>query len=366
MKLARLELARFALPLVAAVQTSRALHQSREGFVLRLTSSDGAVGYGEATPLPGHGTESLAACEAALRQAAPALLHMAIDDLGALESLLRRALPSASPAARCGLELGLLDLQGQERGLPVAGLLAQRVHASVPINALLVAQGPDALEAEAAARVEQGFATLKLKVGGRPLEEDLERVRAVSRAAPAQVALRLDANGGWTLEQARRALPALCAERKLELCEQPVASVAELRALRPAPCLIAADELLCHPSAADELLAGGAADVLVLKPMVLGGVIPALALARRAQEAGIAALVTTGLDGAIARAAALHLAAALPGEPLHASGLATGFVFADDLAPDASPALGGRMVVPTTPGLGVKPEPARLGWEALA
>src|SRR6185503_17776845 len=99
-------------------------------------------------------------------------------------------------------------------------------------------------------------------------------------------------------------------------------SLKTLRRLRELDaCKVAADETLAIPAAADRVIAERAAHVLVLKLAVVGGLKRALELAQYAQAAGIASYVTSGIDGEIARAAAAHLAAALPSQA-HAHGLA--------------------------------------------
>jgi o-succinylbenzoate synthase len=358
-KLVRADLAPFALPMATAVQTSRDRHQQREGLLIRIRSSDGLVGFGEATPLPSHGTESLRACEAVLRGAGAQLQAGVFSTVRELVAWLDDVVGTDHPAARCGLELALLDLLGQERGLPIASLLAHATHASIPVSALLVAEDVEGLAAEAEQRLREGFTTLKLKVGAGQLDHDLARIRAIDRAA----LMRLDANGGWSLQAARTALARLCAERTIELCEQPVSGLDDLLALRPAPCLIAADELLARRADADAVIASRGADVLVLKPMVLGGLTRALELAQSAEDAGLEVIVTTGLDGALARAGALHLAASCPRLP-RASGLATGFVLAKDLGTEPIRCVDGRVAATLSPGLGVKPTKG-WRWEAL-
>jgi L-alanine-DL-glutamate epimerase-like enolase superfamily enzyme len=97
------------------------------------------------------------------------------------------------------------------------------------------------------------------------------------------------------------------------------------------------------------VLAADAADVLVLKPMALGGPDRTLDAARAARDAGADAVVTTTIDGVVARLGALHVAAAVPEVP--ACGLATGSLLAEDLAPDPAPVRDGSMAVPGGPGL---------------
>jgi L-alanine-DL-glutamate epimerase-like enolase superfamily enzyme len=105
------------------------------------------------------------------------------------------------------------------------------------------------------------------------------------------------------------------------------------------------------PRANGELL--DAVDAVVLKPMVLGGILPALRWARRARQHGLRVIVTTSLDGAIARLGAAQLAAALLAQgALPDAGLATGRLLANDVCEDPAPPMHGRIALPSTPGLG--------------
>jgi L-alanine-DL-glutamate epimerase-like enolase superfamily enzyme len=214
------------------------------------------------------------------------------------------------------------------------------------VSALLVAHAMPELAREARRAAEAGFRTVKIKVA---LDDGYARAAVVRDAVGPAVRLRVDANGAWTREQALRMLHAL-APLDIELCEQPTAL---LEGLEDSPVTIAADELLV---AAPEL-ALQRAQAVVLKPMALGGLLPALRWAARARELGRAVVVTTSLDGAIARAGAAHLAAAvlaagLATAPL-AAGLATGRLLLEDLCADLLAPRNGVVALRAVPGLGL-------------
>ena len=114
------------------------------------------------------------------------------------------------------------------------------------------------------------------------------------------------------------------------------------------------------PLAADEMIAvdpEGAlerAQIIVLKPMLLGGLVTALRFARRAHGRGRKIVVTSSLESAVGRAGAAHLAAAvLALGPQPAAGIATGRLFADDGVPDPFAPVDGVVRIPASPGLGV-------------
>ncbi|MFB9377433.1 o-succinylbenzoate synthase [Kineococcus gynurae] len=190
--------------------------------------------------------------------------------------------------------------------------------------------------------------TVKVKVAerGQTLADDVDRVRAVRRCAWADARIRVDANGGWTVDEAERALDAL-GESGLEYAEQPCASLEELAELRRrmhrsgAVVPLAADESI--RKAEDPLRVVGleAADLVVLKVAPLAGVRPALAVAA---ACGLPVVVSSALDTSVGIAAGLALAAALPELP-HACGLGTVALLAGDVRHDPLVPVDGRLPV---------------------
>ncbi len=349
----------FRLLLREPVASARGPLFRREGWLLGLGADSGLAGAGEALPLAGFACEAPAACRAALERGARALLLAGPQGLEA--ALARIAeLCAAAPAARAALDAALHDLAARERGCSVAELLAAAPRRRIPVAALVPGEAPEAVAAAARRARAAGHHTLKLKLGGRALGLDLERVAALREAAGPRARLRLDANGAWPEAEARTALAALAAFEP-EFVEEPVAAgdLAALARLRAAsPVRIAADESVAGEAAADAILARRAADLLVLKLAPLGGLAPALRVARRAAEAGVAVVVTSGLDSTLGIAAAAQLAAALPA-PGPAAGLASAELLAEDLAPPLE-IQEGALELPDEPGLGRAPDPVRL------
>lgn len=299
--------------------------EPRRGVILALEEEDGPCGYGESAPLPGFGLETLASSVAALRLASKYLLGIPRERYrDAIEDLHRLAPVMASPCARHAIDLALHDLMGYWAKKPIARLLGD-LHAldEVPVNAALPRLPRDVLVTAAAAAVAEGYHTLKLKVGGMPIDEDIARVRAVRDEVGGDVRLRIDANRTWSEADAVKALRAL-EDVGLEYCEEPVSDpVSMVRVKNAVPIPIAADESVVDLDSARRLLESGAADVLVLKPMALGGLHPARAIASMAREHGADVVVTTMLETPIGRRGALHLAASL-GPSLYAHGLRAG------------------------------------------
>jgi len=345
---------RFSLGLTEPLATARGTIDRREGFLARI-EADGVRGVGEATPLPGW-TESLADCRDALERA-PDDTRRALDGLD----------PATTPAARHGAESALLDARGRARDVPAYRLLAaggsgavagkgsvdqlDRVD-RVPVNATLGDANVEPLVEVAQAAVDAGFDCLKIKVGAGSLERDVQRLRAVRDAVGEGVALRADANAAWDRATAERAVEAF-ADLGCSLLEQPLA-VDELDAhatLRDRGVRIALDEAALHYSP-ETIAAADAADAIVCKPMALGGPMRASEVATRARERGLTPIVSTTIDAAVGRAAAVHVAAAIP--DVEPCGLATADRLASDVAPGPAPIEDGRALVPQEAGLGVE------------
>jgi O-succinylbenzoate synthase len=230
------------------------------------------------------------------------------------------------------------------------------VRGVVPVNATVPAVS--AADVPAVLARFPGCTTAKVKVAqaGQELRDDVERVAAVRDVLGRQGRVRVDANGAWSLADARWAVAALSAF-DLEYVEQPCASVDDLALLRVAlaragvEVLIAADESIRKAEDPMRVVRAGAADVVVLKVAPLGGVRPALAIAA---ECGLPVVVSSALDTSIGIAAGVALAGALPELP-YACGLATTSLMAADVVPASLDGRGGTL--PVGP---VVPEPARL------
>jgi len=356
MTLRRVLIQSYSRPLDPPWPSAEGPVRQRAGSILILEEEGGRVGLGETAPFPGFGLETHASSVAALRLAAKRLVGLQADAyLAAAGDLPRLAPVAASPCARHAIDLALHDLAAQRAGVSIAAFLGgERALAKVAVNATIPRLPPEKT-ADAARRLAAAeFGTLKLKVGGVPIPEDVARIRSVREALP-HVRLRVDANQAWSEEDAVAALQAM-RDLGLEYCEQPVAAdaidaMARVRAACGVP--IAADESVRDGATAERILAAQAADVLILKPMALGGLHTARAIAARAEKAGIPVVVTSLLEGTIGRTGALHLAASL-GPQRYAHGVALEGADAPWIA------------VPDGPGLGAASDAGLQGASVLA
>jgi L-alanine-DL-glutamate epimerase-like enolase superfamily enzyme len=333
------------VPLRQPLRASWGTLQERVLFIVTLTGEDGAVGFGEAAPLEPYDGVSAGAVVAALDAYADVVRDLPEQAPGNLMlDACRRA--ADLPQALAAVDMALWDRAGRRSGRPVAALLTDRPADEVPVNATIGATEPGDAAVAVRRAVEAGFRCVKVKVGVGGIDADVDRVVAVRAAGGRDLAIRLDANGAWTVSEAIAAIERLSAVG-LELVEEPVHGIAALREVREAVATrVAMDETAGEIGA----IGAGAADAVCLKVSRAGGISGLLAQASLVRAAGGDPYVASTFDGPLGIAAAVHAAAAL--NLTTPCGLAT----LTTLELEAPPALlprAGSIVVPPGPGLGV-------------
>jgi L-Ala-D/L-Glu epimerase len=320
---------RLSIPLKEPFVTSTGVVSARDLLLLRLEARDGTVGYGEAAPFEPYDGVPLERAAAALTGGGG-----------------RRP-----PQARAAEEVARLDLHARQEDRP----LAEPRRDSLPVNMTLAAGPPDGVAERARAGMREGYACFKLKVG---LPDDSERVAAVREVIGPWPALRVDANGAWSVDDAVQAIRSL-EEHDLEFVEQPCRTLRELAEVRQrVSSPIAADESIASLRELRRAVELEACDVVNVKLAAAGGFGPARELLREARSAGLGTFLSSTLDGPWGIAAALQLAAAE--EITLACGLATLELFDSPLARALALPRHGTLEVPAGPGLGVTPEPGAL------
>jgi L-Ala-D/L-Glu epimerase len=331
----RLIEARLRAPVVAAHSSV----EVRPLILVKVTDAAGLTSYGEAAPLQSYDGVGVEDVRAALEDCRRVL---AAADSGALsEDLLAEcAQVAVLPQAVAAIDLALWDLAARRVRQPVWRLLGAAEAGAVDVNGTLAAADRAGAAVEAAALRAEGFRCVKAKVA---IGDDAGRLAAVRAAAGPEVALRIDANGAWSVDEANAALRAL-APVGIELCEEPVSGVDSIRQVADRTSVaIAIDETVRQPGALERR----SCDAVCLKIAGCGGISGVLDAARRARTVGYEVYLASTFDGPLGIAAALHAAAVV--RPDRPSGLATLPLFE---APVPFAALDGRLRPPDGPGLG--------------
>jgi L-alanine-DL-glutamate epimerase-like enolase superfamily enzyme len=340
----KLAFERRTLRFADAISTSYGELTVRELVAVTITGDDGVVGHGEAAPLEAYDGVGVEQVEAALSRYVDVLGKPGQLNGAQLIEACRRV--ADLPAALAAVDLGLWDRAGRTRQLPLAAMITDDPAPDVPVNATLSARDRAGVADQAAAAVAAGFDCVKLKVG---VGDDAGRVAAARAAAGPELALRLDANGAWDVEQAVRTIDAL-APAGLELVEEPVHGLQRVREVRERVAVrVAIDETAIEHGA----LGAGVADAVCLKISRCGGISGLIAAATLVRASGAEPYVASTYDGPLGIAAGVHAAAALASRgPVPYCGLATLDLF--EGIDNPLPARGGRIAVPAAPGLGVE------------
>ncbi|MCW8944569.1 MAG: o-succinylbenzoate synthase [Sedimenticola sp.] len=337
----------YRLPFVAPWRSNAGSWQARQGWLIQITDGQGNTGYGDAAPLPEIGTETSQESSDQLNELLPTLI-------GREPEQALRLLPNAAttPATRFGLETALLDLQSKQRAIPLYRLLTDQEIKAVHVNASIGSLDNQALE-RASSAVTAGHTTLKTKLGLYPMSEELAQLHRLSDQLPANCRLRLDANRAWNTDDATRLINELKG-LPIESLEEPLQNPdpETLKLLQAAACF----DLALDESLGSFLLNHSPEQLpvrrIIIKPTLLGGLIPSLGLIQQAHQLGIHCVITSSLESSAGIWPLLHLAATadqLTTTAIH--GLATATLFTADLG-DAPIFTNGQIQLGDLPGSG--------------
>lgn len=315
MKITKVEPIPICVPLKKGMlaKTAHGEHATSPYVLVRVYTDQGLIGLGEATISGLWSGETQAGTVAAIREyIEPVILGKDPRDITAI----RRAMDGmikVNSFTKSAVEMAMWDIAGKSAGLPVYQLLGGKVRDKVRIKLVVWARDVAGSRAMAEQHLALGVSCVKVKVGLDP-DTDIARVRAVREVTPSHIPLTIDANCGWTIQQARYCLRQL-ADLDLLLAEQPIPpgdhlAMAELRHCQPAP--IMADESVFTLQDAWLLTLHRAADIFSIYPGKHGGIQATADIVSIARAAGLRCTIGSNLELGIGTAAMLHVAAAFP------------------------------------------------------
>jgi muconate cycloisomerase len=348
-----------------AIVSSLGEHVAGNYVLVRVMDDAGRAGLGEASVTSVWSGETQAGTMALIHEVlAPLVIGADPFDMEWISRRLERA-AFGNSFAKAALEMALLDLQGQILGVPAFKLLggtdsaASGESAGIRLKFVVGAVEPDLAAERARRMVDRGWQAIKVKVGRHPNPvADVDRLRAVRDAIGPKTWLSVDANGGYTVEQAVW-VAARLEKLDVALFEQPTrrldhVSMVEVRRKSGIP--IMADESVFTPHDALEVIRAQAADVLSLYPGKHGGIRGTQQIAKMAEAAGIPCTIGSNLERDVATAAMAHVTVAtanlvcerFPGDligPLY---------YQQSLTREPLKYQADRLWVPDKPGLGVQ------------
>jgi cis-L-3-hydroxyproline dehydratase len=336
-------------------QGRQATHET--GTLVRIATSDGVNGWGEITPLGSTYLPTYSgSIRAALQTLGEVLLGHDPTNIGRISRVMDLALMGHG-YSKSALEMACWDVFGKVVGRPLVDLIGGRLNDDFPLYEAVPLGTPATMAEFVRARGEAGIARFQLKVGGDPAD-DIARVIAARAAAPDGAVIVADANGGWQLVQARRAIRGM--EDLDVLVEQPCRETPECAlAHRGSTLPMVLDESVV--TIADLFAARDAGALAVnLKVSRVGGLARTVQLRDLAQELGLSVSVEDMWGGDVITAAVSHLAAST--SPDHLMNVSFFNDWTDGHVAGHEPrSINGRGRAPSAPGLGIEVDAAGLG-----
>lgn len=365
MKITRIETIPVSVPLKPGLtaRTAHGEHALSQFVIVRVHTDEGLIGLGEASISGLWSGETQAGSVSAIRDyIEPVLLGRDPRDITTIRFAMDGII-KLNPFTKAAVEMAMWDIAGKAVGLPVSQLLGGKVRDAVRIKLVVWARDVATARTMTEDHLALGVTCIKVKVGLDP-QSDIARVRAVREVCGPNIPVTIDANCGWSIQQARSCLRQL-EDCNLLLVEQPIpagdpSALAELRRDFTPP--IMADESVFTLQDAWQLSLHRAADIFSVYPGKHGGIQATSDIIAIARAAGVRCTIGSNLELGIGTAAMLHVAAAFPEidcETFPADTIGPFYHEADliteplDLGPPAAS-------IPNGPGLGVELDESRL------
>jgi len=344
MKIVDVQAFQFSLPCRDNLRVKQTLIRNRDGFLLKVTSDDGYVGYGEISPLPGFSRELSVNVPDILKDVKTRLLnHVVPSHIERMEGKISHFLEDElfSPAVRCGIDMALLFLAAHAQHMSLSRLINHGHSKHIPVTCLLQGDRESILR-EAREKLRAGIHVFKLKVGGDDLQDDIDKFNGLCEVIKDKGWVRLDANQQWDLDSAVKFAQAVDFV-SIEYIEDPLKDVGAIpeffhRTMIP----VALDEAV-QKLDFKLLKSIEGVDVLVVKPTVFGGLEKTWRLAHQAKALGMRTIISSSFESGLGIVALAHFSSCLSHNvPM---GLDTLKWFAKDILLDPPPVENGMFVI---------------------
>ena len=341
MKDLKLTYSPYTLKLKKSFFTARTEIKERKGFILRLTDADGFEGIGDCCPFPEFGSESIEDVE---NMVSDFKLKVIINETE-IEKSINNCLLNYNklPALRHGLEQAIINIICNKNKTTIDNLLNLKLKNRVNVNAAIGFLNVEESVKAARNHIEKGFTTIKLKIGRSNFEEDLSVIKLIRETFGENIKLRIDSNGNWNLDEAIINLRAL-EQFDIEYAEQPVNNLSDYIKLKKKTNIpLAPDESIRSVKDAKEFIKSGAVSYLILKPMMIGGMLPTLEIIKQALTENIIPVITSSFESAVGKTNAVIAAATVKVIVAHGLGVADHFI--NTITNDPFPIKSGKIIL---------------------
>lgn len=300
------------IPTIRPHKMAVATMQTQTLVLVKITTEDGYVGWGEATTIGGlgYGDESPESVKVNIDTYFTPLLKT-LSGLNVAQTLqaIKKNI-NGNRFAKCAIQTALLDIQAQRLNQPLSEILGGRLRDSVPVLWVLASGNTEKDIAEAEKMIAaKRHNIFKLKIGSRPVEQDVEHVLAIKQALGKDISIRVDVNRAWSELEAIKGIQ-LLQDGGVDLIEQPCAIDnlgAMQRLTRRFDVAIMADESLMGPQSAYQIAHNQGSSVFAVKVAQSGGLIEGCEVGKIAKLAGIDLYGGTMLEGPVGTIASAHV-----------------------------------------------------------
>lgn len=353
MRITEISLYKLSIPLIKPFITSLGRDDDALNVVVRIRTESGLIGFGECSPYMPINGESQGTCYLVGQLLAKALLnHDALDIKGVNDRM--DSIIHANDSIKSAFDIACYDIAAQTAGKPLYAFLGGKKNKVITTDYTVSIGEPTKMAADAVKILQQGFPAIKVKLGKHG-PTDVIRMQTIREAVGPSIPLRIDANQGWSTEEAITTLQAL-GPMNIEHCEEPIArwnymELPRVRAASPIP--IMADECLGDEHDAARLIAINACQYMNIKLGKSGGIFHALEIVRLAEQAGVKLQVGAMIESRLAMTAFAHFA--LCSDKIIHYDFDTAMMLREDPVEGGIVyKAGGVIEVPDTPGLGAK------------
>lgn len=306
------ELYRLSIPLIEPFITSLGKDESAENVLVRITTNEGIVGFGECSPYMPINGESQDTCFTVGGYFARLLKGKnALDIPGNIAAM--DATIYGNSSIKSAFDMALYDIAAQHAGLPLYKFIGGENNKTIVTDYTVSIGEPGKMAADALKIQADGYPAIKVKLG-KDGKKDVERIRAIRKAVGNDIPVRIDANQGWSVEEAITTLKAL-SQFDIQHCEEPIPRWAFMqlpRVKQESPIAIMADECCGDDHDAERLIALKACDYMNIKLGKSGGIYKGLKMVRMAEKANIHLQIGAFMESRIAMTAFAHFSLCSP------------------------------------------------------
>ncbi|KQL46051.1 mandelate racemase [Brevibacillus choshinensis] len=312
MKIISIEVFAAQLPLLRPFIVAYDVYHELPSIIVKITTDTGITGYGEGMPDSHVTGETFSSTyEMLVKDIGPLLIGENPFDIEKIHRIMSSAVYHA-PTAKAAIDIACYDAMGKATSQPVYNLLGGKSHETLTVPYVVSILAPEEMARQAAQAVQDGYTSIKIKVGDNPLV-DVKRIQAVREAIGADIQLRVDANQGWCDAATAMRVLKQVEDCQMEWIEQPVLAddligLAQVRQKTFIPVMV--DEGLHGDKEMREIIDRQAADFINIKLMKCGGLYPACKLVAQAEMAGMRCQVGSMVESSVATAAGAHLSIA--------------------------------------------------------